>query len=230
PVVIPAIGDVCVNPAPGCPAGKIDCDGGSALDVDVQGDHNIGACTTQAGCAAACEAHCSGIGSTYKPLASSCEGFCQGGSNEDTACTDDSQCTGGSCVGTNPPGHAGVCSCVCGGTGLGAPAGAGALSCNVGVQINVELPSNGSCGDTATIVLPPQCGAVTTEASPGGVTDANNTADKLLTAYGAPATGVSISCEDLMSSTTAGLELVGSLAFFDSTLGDVHSGNRFACN
>lgn len=230
PVVIPAIGDVCVNPHSGCASGVIDCDGGTAMDVDVQGDHNIGACNTQDACSAACDAHCAGIGVNYAPVAASCEGFCQGGSNEDDACTDDSECTGGTCPGQNPPAHAGVCNCVCGGTGLGAPAAAGNLSCNVGVQINVELPTNGSCGDTVTITLPPQCGAVTTTQSTGGMTNANNTPAKNLTAYGAPATGTATSCAALMSSTTNGFALVGSLGFFDSTLGDIHSGNRFVCN
>lgn len=233
PVVIPAIGDVCVNPFAGCPTGTIDCDGGTPQNVDVKGDHNIGSCTTQAGCATACDAHCATFGANYEAIASSCEGFCQGGSKENTACTNDTDCTGGTCVGTNPPAHPGLCNCVCSGANLGAAAPAGSLGCNVGVQINVELPSNGACGQPATIVLPPQCGAVTTAQAAGSIAKGNNSSAVTISAFAPPAnatsTGNPISCASLAGGTLTGLKLVGSLGFFDSTLGDIHSGNAFVC-
>jgi len=157
PIVIPAIGDVCVNPAGPCPAGKIDCDGGASLNTDAVADHNIGACGSNAACTASCTTVCSGMGAAYNPLLAGCEGFCQGGTNDEAACTRDTNCPGGSCVGGEPVAHAGICNCVCSATGIGGASTSGGLDCNLGVQINVELPSNGVCGDPVTIVLPPLC-------------------------------------------------------------------------
>jgi len=230
PVVIPSIGDVCVNPAAGCASGEVDCDGGNAMDNDLKADHNIGACASNAGCSTSCDAFCGGFGVTYTQIASGCEGFCLGGGNDEAACTQDTECPGGSCVGANPPAHAGICNCVCSGTGLGAPSAAGSLACNVGVQINVELPSNGTCGDPATIVLAPQCGAMTTTTATGQINNANNTPAKLAPPAVSTLNGTSVSCAALEASTTTGISLVGSLGFFDSTLGDIHSGNTFVCN
>ncbi|MDX2171225.1 MAG: hypothetical protein SF182_29420, partial [Deltaproteobacteria bacterium] len=82
PVVIPGIGDVCVNPYAGCASGQIDCDGGAPQDVDLIADHTIGACVSNAACSTACDAVCAGIGPTYTQLLSGCEGKCQGGAND----------------------------------------------------------------------------------------------------------------------------------------------------
>jgi len=230
PVVIPAIGDVCVNPFAGCPQGEIDCDGGNSMDADLKANHNIGVCESNAECSTACDAVCDGFGPTYTQISSGCEGYCLGGANDEAACTQDTECPGGTCVGANPPAHDGVCGCVCSGTGLGGASPAGSMSCNIGVQIDVELPSNGTCGDPPTIVLAPQCGAVTTTTATGQIANANNTTGKLLPEEaGSNLTGAGIDCSALSSSSTSGLRLVGSLAFFDSTLGDIHSGNVFQC-
>ncbi|MFN8641985.1 MAG: hypothetical protein U0802_10115 [Candidatus Binatia bacterium] len=230
PIVIPAIGDVCVNPAGPCSAGKVDCDGGAPLNTNTVADHNIGACGSNAACLTACTTTCSGLGATYAPLLYGCEGFCQGGMNNEAACTRDTDCPGGSCVGGEPVGHAGTCNCACAGSNLGAAAGAGGLSGNLGVQINVELPSNGVCGNPPTIVLPPLCGPLTTESSGGVLQDANNTAMKTIPAGGpSSVSGSRISCGTLSSSTTTNMRVVGALGFFDTTLGDIFARLDFTC-
>ena len=236
-LVIPAIGDVCINPAT-CPSGEIDCDGGNAEDVDLVADHNIGTCTNDTTCGTTCNAFCGGLGAQYVRLSYGCEGFCQGGPNNNNACTMDSQCTGGACTGAEPvvPSHAGKCNCTCQGEGLGSPAAAGALSCEVGTQINVELPSNGVCDQAIpTIQLAPVCGAVTTTNAKGLVNNANNTPAKTIPPVNgvgtAPETitGTGITCGTMSTSTVTGLKLVGHLGFFDSTLGDIFSTNKFIC-
>ena len=231
PVVIPSIGDVCVNPATGCAPGKIDCDGGSALDVSLDANHNIGTCTTNAQCATACDAHCASLGAGVTRQSYGCEGYCLGGTNTGAECGRDSECPGGSCTGGEPVTHFDTCNCVCAGTGGGSAGGAGSMACNLGTQINVELPSNGRCGDTATIQLPPVCGNVTTRASSGLVRNSNNTPGATIPASMPPSVlqGASVSCDAFKGGSVAGLKLVGQLGFFDSTLGDIRSGNTFVC-
>ena len=228
PIVIVSIGDVCVNPA-SCPSGELDCDGGSSTNVDVVGDHNIGACTSDTSCKNSCDSHCAGLGSAYSRISYGCEGFCQGGTNNDAACTDDSQCPAGSCTGVNPPGHPGVCGCTCQAEGLGGAQAAGSFTCPVGTQIDVELPTDGDCADADTIKLPAICGAVTSTTATGVIIDANNGAGTLPTGGPNSQTGVGTTCANVAASTVSGLKLGGHLAFFDTTLGDIFSENTFAC-
>jgi hypothetical protein len=229
-VVIPAIGDVCVNPASGCEPGRVDCNGGAALDVDLNADHNIGTCESNAECATACDAHCTALGAGYVRQSHGCEGYCLGGSNDEAECSRDSECTGGQCPGGEPVAHFQTCNCVCAGTDLGDASAPGGMACNLGTQINVELPSDGDCGDTATIRLAPVCGNVSTETSTGVVTDANNTAGSTIPAPGAESVeGVEVSCENFKAGNITGLQLRGQLGFFDSTLGDIRARNTFSC-
>ena len=230
PIVIPAIGDVCVNPSGPCPAGKIDCDGGAPVSTDVVADHTIGACGSNGACLTACTGVCSGLGAAYSPLLSGCEGFCQGGANDEDPCINDTDCPGGSCTGRDPVGHAGTCNCVCSASGIGAPSSPGGLGCNLGVQIDVELPSDGDCLDADTIKLPALCGPITTQASTGVLIDANNTGGKMIPA-GGPTTvnGVNANCASLAASTMTGTRVVGALGFFDSTLGDIFARLTFTC-
>ena len=230
-VVIPGIGDVCVNPAAGCEPGTYDCDGGTSLDVSLDADHNIGSCTSGPDCASACDAYCATKGEGVVRQSYGCEGWCVGGSNDGNECSRDSDCPGGQCPGGEPVVHFDTCNCVCSGTGLGEPGAAGSLSCNLGTQINVELPSSGVCGDRpATIQLAPVCGPVTTTTSSGIVLHANNSATDTIP-MGAPSvvSGTAVSCDDFKAGTITGLKLVGQLGFFDSTLGDIRSGNTFLC-
>ncbi|MFN8641981.1 MAG: hypothetical protein U0802_10095 [Candidatus Binatia bacterium] len=234
PIVIPSIGDVCVNPA-SCPSGEVDCDGGNAEDVDLVADHNIGNCANDTACGTACNAYCGGLGAAYSRISYGCEGFCQGGPNNDLACTDDSQCPTGSCTGANPPVHVGKCNCACQGEGLGSPAPAGSLAAPIGTQIDVELPSDGDCLDANTISLAPICGAVTTTTAKGQIKNANNTAMKTIPPIGgmgtAPdvQTGAPLDCNAASGSTVTGLKMVGHLGFPDTTLGDIFSTNIFVC-
>lgn len=227
-IVIPSLGDVCVNPFPGCGSGRIDCDGGSPLDSQLSADHDIGACTGQADCALACATQCAGMGADV--LSSGCEGYCLGGANDDLACARDSDCPGGTCVGFDPVGHAGSCNCTCQGTGIGAPAGAGALGCPLGVQIDIELPATGVCSDSApTVVLAPLCGALTTANATGQLVDANNNPAVSIPPTPGLLGGAATTCAALSASSTSGMTLVGQLAFFDSPLGDIFTSERFVC-
>jgi hypothetical protein len=233
-VVIPAIGDVCINPAAGCAPGHVDCNGGAPSDVNLTADHNVGTCASNAACAATCDAHCATLGQGFARQSFGCEGYCQGGTNDEAECMFDSECTGGQCVGGEPVAHFQTCNCVCAGTDIGDAAVAGGLTCNLGTQINVELPSNGHCGDTATIQLAPVCGNVTSETSTGSVLNANNSAGATIPTAaqgGAPSVidGVAVSCDNLKAHTLTGLKLVGQLGFFDSTLGDIRSAQTFVC-
>ena len=235
PLVIPSIGDVCVNPYAGCSPGTIDCDGGTPLNVNMVADHNIGTCNSDSACATSCDTYCAGLGASYSNIAYGCEGFCQGGSNNNNACTQDTDCPGGSCPGQDPVSHANACQCTCAGKNLGGASPAGSLSCEVGVQIDVELPSDGDCNDANTISLAPICGLVTTTTASGEVLNANNTNGKTIPPIGgsgtapASATGVGINCTTLATSTTTGLTAVGYLGFFDSVLGDIFDANKFIC-
>ncbi|MFN8640849.1 MAG: hypothetical protein U0802_04010 [Candidatus Binatia bacterium] len=231
-VVIPAIGDVCVNPAEGCDAGTIDCNGGSTLDVSLDANHNIGMCDSQAACTSSCDAYCGSLGQGVTRQSSGCEGYCSGGSSDGASCDRDSDCPGGNCTGGEPVTHFDVCNCVCSGTRGGPAGGAGSMFCNLGTQINVELPPSSVCGDKpANIQLAPVCGPVTSETSVGQVSNANNQAGATIPAANPPSVvdGAAVSCDSFKAGNITGLKLVGQLGFFDSTLGDIRSGNSFVC-
>jgi hypothetical protein len=221
PMVVPAIGDLCITPASGCPAGGIDCDGGAARNIDVAADHNIGTCTSNASCATACDAHCNGLGAPYARQTSGCEGFCQGGVNDEMACTQDSDCPGATCIGNNFGSHAGVCNCICEGNGLGSPAGAGQLACSVGLQMHFELPSDGDCLDAAIETVPPRCIGVTTATATGGNVDASNMPGFVFPPGGSTSSGAALSCGAIEGGGLSGLNVVGHTEIFDTNLGDI---------
>ena len=229
--IIPAIGDVCLLPAAGCPSGSVDCDGGAPRDVSLRADHDVGACTGHADCAATCDAHCAGLGAGHARAAHGCEGFCQGGANAAAACLQESDCPGGDCVGASPSNHTGTCNCVCTATGLGPPAGPGQLACHLGYQVAVELPPDGLCGGPVVYTLPPQCMPLTSTTASGLLTDTNRTAGKNMPPFGPPSliVGNGLGCEDLIAGNISGLELVGHLVWFDTTWGDFFSANTFVC-
>lgn len=229
-LVIPAIGDVCLDPHDGCAEGVIDCDGGSAVDVDLAIDHNAGACTTHQECAASCAATCAGRGTGYHMVGAACEGLCRGGAGDGSSCNLDGQCPLGECVGSDPVGHGGVCNCSCRGEALGLPAGPGALSCQMGMQIRLELPTDGDCRDAGGIIYPPVCVALTTGNADALITDANNTPGSTLDQLGLGVPhGAAIACDDLAGGRAAGLKLVGSVAALDTTLGDIVNTIRAEC-
>ena len=219
PVVIPAIGDVCVAPVAGCPAGVLDCGSGTPLDSRFVPDHNVGTCDGNAQCGEQCGAACAALGPGYALLGSACEGFCQGGSNDGAACTESSQCPGGACPGRANFGHGSICNCTCADSRRGAPAQG--LACSAGLRFDVELPSNGRCGDAVTVRNPPICLPLTTGESAGQLLHADNMQLPIpysgddLTGRGAP-----VSCDAIAAGPLTGLALAGNLVLFDTTLGD----------
>jgi hypothetical protein len=155
---------LCLVPAAqSCAAGEIDCDGGDALDVAMTSEHDVGACSGHASCATLCDTHCAGIGADA--VNALCEGYCTGGANHGLACTTAGNCPGGNCVGWSPVGnsifHPDTCGCHCQGLG-GTPAAAGALSCQVAVELLVEMFP--PCGDgDGYLHLGTQCMQLTSE-------------------------------------------------------------------
>ncbi len=236
------IGDVCVAPAGPCDPGVQLCGATLApLDMRVRGDHNIGACTSQTTCAASCNAHCSTFGAGYALQSSSCEGFCDAGTNHNGACSQDDQCPGGTCPGKEPAQggvHAGVCNCTCLGQGLGSNAAQGAMSCRLGMAITVERDNDQICGNVApAITLSPLCGGLTTATAIGQSLRANNNLGSGNSTRLPPTginnpmtkTGALRSCPQIDSDQLTGLKYVGYLVFYDSSLGDILAEEEFFC-
>jgi hypothetical protein len=228
PITVPGIGFVCLSPGDPntpCDLGEIDCDGGNGLDVDLESDHNIGACTSNAGCETQCSGHCAGLSKAV--FDSGCEGFCEGGTNDTLACTTDAGCPGGSCPGPDGLQHGNICGCSCIDVG-GTPSQAGGLQCNLGVSIVIE--TGAPCDQTDTlIVVGTQCIPMTTETAAASMSNANDVSGTPLPAGGSLSSGIAAICNDLASSTATGIELVGAVNFFDSTIGDLAVTLRFTC-
>jgi cysteine-rich repeat protein len=230
PINIVGIGFICFTPgdpnAP-CDAGEIDCDGGNPLDVTMDSDHNIGACTGNPDCSSQCDAHCAGIGTTYSQFNSGCGGFCTGGVRDNLPCTDDSDCPGGSCTGKDGNPHGNVCLCDCAEVG-GLASGAGGLQCNLGANIDVEIAS--PCGDgDVLIAVGTRCIPLTTEQVTSQMHNTNNSPGKDFPVPAWTGTGAAIACSTLAGNVTSGLSVVGSANFFDSTIGDLQSQIVFSC-
>ena len=234
PFELPNIGFICLTPGGVCPAGEIDCDGGNALAWETVANHNIGACTGNADCNGQCATYCSGLGGGYVAKADqgdACEGFCSGGVNDDDPCTLDADCLpGGACSGQDPPlgphdpNNPNICGCQC----LRMPAGAsspGDLKCQLPTGINVEAlaPCDGT---DITIAVGNVCIPLSTQSSDNALLTANNGTGMISPAT---LTGTGGNCLDLETSITGGIELVGQVDFFDTTIGDVKSQTRFTC-
>jgi hypothetical protein len=229
PINLIGIGYICFTPGDPndpCSTGEIDCDGGNPLDVSMDSDHNIGACTDNPDCSSQCDAHCAGIAPTYAQFNSGCGGFCTGGVRDNLPCTDDSDCPSGSCTGKDSTPHGNVCLCDCVEVG-GLASGAGGLQCNLGANIDVEI--NPPCGDgDVLIAVGTRCIPLTTEAVTSQIHNANNSpGDFPVPPFTSIGTG--IPCSTLATSTTTGLQVVGSVNFFDSTIGDLQSQIMFSC-
>ena len=162
------------------------------------------------------------------PLLPGCEGICQGGANEDLACSDDTECPGGNCPGRDAPNHnvLGTCQCSCG-SETGGTANAGSLKCNLGATITVEtaLPC-----DAADIIIDvgQTCIPITTGTASGSINNYNFGGGTKVTAAstGVPTPG----CVDLETSITTGTKLVGVVNFLDnSVLGDLDVTVSFTC-
>lgn len=223
PINIPSVGYVCIKPAPGCDVGRADCDGGTALGVDLRANGNVGTCasptTGNADCAATCTTFCASGGRNY--LSSGCTGRC---SASERACTKDETCANageGMCNGPDPvaDNRKNICQCQCLNLGAGAPGGAGELQCQLGADINVE--SNAPCGDgDVTVVVGRTCIPLTTATASTQVNNANFSANSVPTSP-ASNSGSRIACSAIDGDDTSGLQLRGVANFFGSTIGDL---------
>lgn len=173
-------------------------------------------------------------------LACDCDGPLGGGG----ACESLNHCApNGSCNGKDRAAarDRNVCGCQCLTEG-GNASRPGAVNFRVGAQIIVETAP--PCGSGAVLLaLPGQCIPLTTEISTGALTRANNPTNPEACPNGLPAPGcpqipaegklerkgVPVTCEDLMQGTASGMNIVGNISFFDSTIGDIETVLDWAC-
>jgi len=236
PLLISGIFWACVNPPTGtCPAGEIDCNGGNAMGLVLEGNRNIGTCTSNADCASQCTTKCGTTGKVpFGVNGGQCEGFCTDGAQ--SPCTLDSQCLAlaqGSCNGPDGLGFGNICDCTCI-ADAGGPAGAaGELSCQLAFNLTVEgNPGNGIACDGAdtTINVGPACAPLTTATSSGIIMNANNGGGTFPSGGPFSGTGSPANCTALQSSTLTGVKLVGSDIFYASTIGDIDAQISAKCN
>lgn len=228
PVPIPGAGFACIDPVAGCPDGELECDGGNALNIEAEANHQIGLCTSNADCDTQCGTFCSGMGKTV--YHAGCESYCQGGVNEDLLCQCDVlgaltchpsstlDCPGSSCEGKDNETD-NDCHCTCIDEAVPPASGAGQIACKLGVAIRVE--SSLPCDNTGVIArLAPQCAPFTSGTASNVVIDLN----EFGATYGPfSETGTDGTCAAFDTSVMTGYELVSVLAFYDSTLGDLVS-------
>jgi hypothetical protein len=241
PFVISGVGTVCTSSFAGpCADGEMDCDGGNSLDIDIVGDHSgAGTCTSNADCAGLCGTYCGGIGkSVYN---SGCELECQGGSRADMPCICDTAgaatCTGGiagvndcplgSCEGKDNDLGGKQCHCTCVDESFGGASPAGSVNCRTGVSINVEAMEDGICDGNVLIRLPGQCAPFTSGNATAVILNDNEN-PLALGPFGE--SGVAGTCAAFDTSDTTGYEMVSTLAFYDSTIGDIVARLQIDCN
>jgi len=94
--------------------------------------------------------------------------------------------------------------------------------------INVEefAPCDGT---DILIAVGTVCIPLTTQRSDNVLLNNDNTAGQIPSAGIATLTGTAANCDELTTSVTAGIELVGQVDFFDTTIGDVKTQTRFTC-
>ncbi len=241
PVNLTGIGFVCFDTFPGCPAGILDCNGGSARDSIVVSNHNVGTAvvalsdeffvpfcglldppTGNAECDRMCGIYCDSLEpqGEFLPILQACEGYCQAGPRENLFCELDVDCPQGSCAGGDPVFHGNACGCDCLYIG-GNPSRPGGLECQAGVQILVEtFPP---CDTTDIFIfLPTKCVPITTESSIGTILNANDGIGNVLPIGGQRVlTGTPGNCTDISNGIVSGMKLTGTANFFDSNLGDL---------
>jgi hypothetical protein len=222
PISIPSVGFVCIMPAPTpCPSNDLYCDGGPPVGLSVRSDGNIGACTSNAACETACDAHCAAINS--ERVSAGCTGFCTAGSmktcNLDKDCLpDDGACNGPDPVGTKND----ICQCGCANASAGDPSRPGDFKCNLGANLVVE--AHAPCdGTDVTINVGSACIPLTTGDASTLITHANFTEAGTVPGAGGPAEAVGqpVTCENLRTDHLSGLQIRGAVNFFGSTLGDL---------
>jgi hypothetical protein len=244
PIFIIGIGFVCVAPASGCDPGVRNCTGepgsGAPLGIEVRSDGNIGACSANTTCSTSCDTFCPTLGAGFAQLSSGCTGYCSGETPADTACTSDAQCgmampMNGACNGPDnlAEDRKNICQCTCIKADAFGGSDAGDLQCNLGADLTVEMAS--PCNGTDLLIDVGQaCIPVTTQRAKGRIDDGNFVPGSTVPGPtpGPDAndrSGVPLSCAQLDTSTTTGLEGVGAVNFFGSTIGDLSVGLRAVC-
>ncbi len=225
PVNIPSIGFVCITQAlEPCAPAKIDCDGGSPLDIEVRSDGNVGTCTGDAACETLCDTHCDSIGAVQQ--SSGCTGYCSEGTG--LACLNDAEClasNSGACNGPDPVGNNfDICQCQCVNGAVGAPARPGDFQCNLGSVLVVE--NQPPCdGTDIRINVGTTCVALTTGTATTLITDANFQPGTTVPKSGEPAggQGTPVTCANYEAGDLTGLKIRGAVNFFGSALGDIAS-------
>jgi hypothetical protein len=245
PIDLPGIGYVCMDSIPDCPAGELDCAGGTALDMDLVNEHDAGEVvwgedpnwwivpkcnwpdpnTGNPRCGEMCDVYCPSLGGDFTTFRSGCEGFCRGGSLDGKKCDLDPDCVDADCLGADPLTHRGACGCHCLELG-GEPSRAGALTCQLG--LSVVLEAGEPCGEgEVTVRIPGQCVPMTTEYFTQTILHANR---QLLQQIG-PDTirGQPVECSDLVAGKLGGLTLVGNSTSYDTQVGDLSVPIRIVC-
>jgi hypothetical protein len=249
----PLIGVACNSPSPGTcsgvlPAGQIDCDGGEPLDKTLQVFHDVGSCglgddpnetdpnnlSGPSDCAALCQDRCASLGGSFTVHQSGCEGYCRGGDQDGSQCTNDIECfandpnailtNSGECVGGEPVAHGNHCNCDCIELG-GVPSRPGSFECQVELQSAIE--SNEPCDGTDVTLLAPTCSPFTTERIVATIFDADAMAGATVTA---PALrGWPASCQQMAADNLGTVAFVADSHALDSALGDSSQPIRDEC-
>jgi hypothetical protein len=224
PFNLPGVGFVCLAGATGCPAGRVDCDGGSTGGIAVAGNSNVGSCTGNSDCESQCEANCGGPGTTLSS-GFGCEGFCSG---DGSACVDDAECGArgaGACYGQDGVPFGNVCECICVNTEIGATMRSGDIICQLGVTITVETAA--PCdGNDVLIDFGSVCTPLTTGPSVVALTNFNKQDGALRSFSGMGTRGT---CFDYDANDSSSLLFQGGVTFFGSTLGDLLTGVTLGC-
>ncbi|MFQ5514221.1 MAG: hypothetical protein ACE5FG_07235, partial [Myxococcota bacterium] len=240
-VEVPAIGAVCFRPGlEPCPLSRVDCDGGTPLDLDLISEHAISFCglnddpnatdpntfTGPTECEASCRSYCATLPGSYEMVNFSCEGYCDSGTKQGSICSADADCPDGDCGGGNPVQHANQCNCHCLQVG-GSPSPPGAIWCNnrAGLDVENELPCDGLDVTTQSVRV---CAAISSQFGGGELRNAD---DKGPASVLGPHSDVGqpISCQQFTTTGTDGLVMVGNVNFVDTAIGDLLSQFRTVC-
>jgi hypothetical protein len=223
----------CIKPsATVCPAGALDCDGGSLLGIDLSANTDINNTNpgntspcTPASCDTDCAAFCGGVANVFQ---ASCEGFCSQPPN--SACTNDAQCDGfgeGACNGRDGQPLGNSCDCTCLDNSVGPPSDPGDLQCQLAFNLTVEQFAGTPCdGVGVTIDVGDTC-APLSSASANGLFNNNDDNGGSLGPFSG--TGLPTDCSTFETSVTTGMELSGTTAFYGSTVGDILTGLTLVC-
>jgi hypothetical protein len=231
PLNIASIFWACVKPAVSgsCAPGKVDCNGGSQIGLQMMGTSRSTACTSNAQCATQCATQCGGADNVFQSF---CEGFCALGA--EAACTTDAQCGDsgqGSCNGQDGVPAGNVCDCTCLEDSVGPPTTPGGLQCELAFNLTVEQFAGEPCdGMGVNITVGDTCAPLTTGSVSSIMANANGQGTTLPSTGPFVNTGTVATCDALISHSVGNLGLVGSTLFYGSTIGDITTGLVVNCD